>query len=279
MIVNNKKTEAGKYFSERYPRVMAHRGASGLCPENTLVSFEQAIEDGADVLEMDVRLTADLQVMVVHDATVERTTDGRGLVAKMRLAELQELDAGYRFTFDRGISSPFRGKGIAMPTFEQVLQAFPQVPINVEIKDNNPVLVSKMKDLLEKYDRFRDGSVLVAAEKPSLMRLIRQLMPNAVTGFSRPEVYSFLSMAWLGLPAWFSWSGQAIQIPVKQGFIPVVSSRVIRAARRQNVAVHAWTANTSESMRQLLCLGVDGLFTDFPGLMRKTVDAGNWSAV
>lgn len=273
-IITGRRNKTGISGGDYRPRIMAHRGASGVCPENTLVSFNKAIEDGADVLEMDVRLTADLQVVVMHDAMVDRTTDGAGLVSTLSLGEIQELDAGYHFTPDGGITLPFRGKRIVVPTFEQVLDAFPQVPINVEIKDNNPVLVERTKELLEKYRRFQDGNVLVAADSPSLMRLIRRQMPAAITGFSRTEVYSFLTTAWLGLSSLYGWPGQALQIPVKHGLVPVMSTRVIKAAHRLNLAVHVWTANTQESIQGLVNLGVDGVFTDFPQLMRRTLEAG-----
>src|SRR5690606_10387712 len=112
------------------------RGGAALAPENTLEAFRQAIEWwDADVLEIDVRPTSDGEAVVLHDATVERTTDGRGSAADHPLAWLQELDAGYRFTPDGGRHYPCRGQGTRIPTLGEVMAAFPRHRINIEIKD------------------------------------------------------------------------------------------------------------------------------------------------
>jgi glycerophosphoryl diester phosphodiesterase len=117
------------------PWVIAHRGASGLAPENTLTAFILAVEQGAHGIECDLRLTRDGHVVICHDASVQRTTNGHGLVHEHTLAELRLLDAGYAFTTDRGASYPFRGLGLRVPTFEELLAALPNhVVINAEIK-------------------------------------------------------------------------------------------------------------------------------------------------
>src|ERR1700723_958063 len=103
----------GRFFTGRRPCIIGHRGAAGVAPENTLVLFRQAIQDGADILELDVYLTSDEQVVVIHDAAVDRTTDGVGKISGFTLEQLRSLDAGYRF--QAGGSYPFRGKGIKIP--------------------------------------------------------------------------------------------------------------------------------------------------------------------
>src|SRR5919204_389354 len=115
--------------------VVAHRGASAGAPENTADAFELAIRHGADALELDVRLSADGVPVVIHDATLDRTTDGQGPVSGRTAAELQRLDAGARFTRDGGRTFPFRGQGSRIPTLADVLRAFPEVPLLVEIKE------------------------------------------------------------------------------------------------------------------------------------------------
>src|SRR6185437_92141 len=114
--------------------VIAHRGNSAFFPENTLEAFERAVALGADALELDVRLSSDGRAVVIHDPTLERTTNGTGAVGAQALAGLQRLDAGFRFTRDGGRSFPFRGRGITIPAFEVVLSAFPDLPMIVEIK-------------------------------------------------------------------------------------------------------------------------------------------------
>jgi glycerophosphoryl diester phosphodiesterase len=115
--------------------VIAHRGASAWAPGNTAAAFELAIRLGADALELDVRLSLDGVPVVLHDATLNRTTGGRGPVARHTVAELQKLDAGARFTRDGGRTYPFRGQGIQIPTLADVLLAFPEMPMIVEIKE------------------------------------------------------------------------------------------------------------------------------------------------
>src|SRR5690606_4473246 len=118
------------------PLLIAHRGGAALAPENTLLAFERAIRWwGADILELDVQPTRDGEVVVLHDATLDRTTDGSGPVAHLPLARVRELDAGYRFSADDGRTFPFRGRGVTVPTLEEVLTAFPGIRVNVEIKD------------------------------------------------------------------------------------------------------------------------------------------------
>jgi len=124
----------GRAFLAGAPHLVAHRGGSGLAPENTLEAFRSAVDDwGADILEMDVRLSADGHVVVIHDETVDRTTNGSGAVGALTLEELRALDAGWRFTDPSGATS-FRGRGARLPTFDEVLDAFPAVRINVEAK-------------------------------------------------------------------------------------------------------------------------------------------------
>ena len=114
--------------------IIAHRGNSAFWPENTLASFEHGMALGADALEFDVRVSRDGHAMVIHDATLERTTNGSGRVSACALADLQRLDAGYHFTRDVGRTFPYRGRGITIPTLEQALATFPAVPIILEIK-------------------------------------------------------------------------------------------------------------------------------------------------
>lgn len=264
------------FFGTRRPRVIAHRGSSGTHPENTMVAFQQAVEDGADILEMDVHLTRDRHVVVCHDPTVDRTTDGSGRIANMTLAELTALDAGYRFSADGGKTFPFRGQGVRIPTFEEILAAFPQMPMNVEIKVNDPRLVGTFLDMLGKHDRFKDVMVLVAAEAAELMSRVRAQQPLAVTGHSSPEVKRFLALSLLHLPGLFKPKAPAMQVPYRRNWFRVVTPSFVRHAHRLGMEVHVWTINQESDMTDLLQMGADGLFTDFPGRMRRLVDSGRW---
>ena len=132
------------------PLLFAHRGASALAPENTVEAFDLAARFGADVLEMDVHMTSDGEVVVLHDATLERTTNGTGQVSAMAYTDLRHLDAGFRFTTATG-AKPFLGRGCTVPRLEEVLRTFPNLGFNIEIKQANPETVPAVLRLLERF--------------------------------------------------------------------------------------------------------------------------------
>jgi glycerophosphoryl diester phosphodiesterase len=132
------------FFSGPKPRVIGHRGAAGEAPENTLISFARAIEDGATIVELDVRANRDGEAVILHDAGLRRTTNGRGRVRRRRLEDLKALDAGYRFTPNGGASYPYRGRKIEIPTLEEFFSACPNVRSIVEIKPSRLSIVKQV---------------------------------------------------------------------------------------------------------------------------------------
>jgi len=124
-----------KYFNPDGFMVIAHRGGRSLGPESTLFTFQRAADLGVDVLEIDILSTKNGKLVVIHDDTVNRTTDGKGTVANFTLAELKKLDAGFRWSPDSGRTYPMRGKGLTVPSLAEVFTAFPKIHINIEIKD------------------------------------------------------------------------------------------------------------------------------------------------
>lgn len=261
------------FFAGHRPRVIAHRGAAGSTPENTLVSFRQAIAEGADILEFDVRATSDGQPVVIHDAALDRTTSGSGPLKDRSLSQIKALDAGYRFTADGGKTFPFRGKGIEIPTLAEVLDQFPETPLVVEIKEDDIFLVQRVMAQLEQHGRFARADVLITADNHLLMKAIRKAAPSGLTGHSRRELWQLVAASWLSLPFLFRGHGDAIQLLFARGRLRLVTKRVLRLAHKHGFEVYAWTVNNQPEMRRLIKLGVDGLFTDFPGRMREIVDS------
>jgi len=257
-----------QYYKTRHPRVLGHRGSAGTYPENTLVSFRQGLFGGADVLEMDVHLTKDGYIVVCHDDTVDRTTNGTGRIADMTIGEIRRLDAGYRFTLDGGKTFPFRGKGIRIPVFEEVLEAYPFTPINVELKVDNDELVHKFMKLLERKGRLHDGSIMVVATAHELTKKIRQLMPERCSnGYSKREITLAVIASRLHLPWLMPRTAAAFQVPVRQGGIEIVTPAFVKFAHQIGAEVHVWTIDDEAEMARLLDMGVDALFTDLPGRM------------
>lgn len=248
------------------PLLMAHRGGSRLAPENTLAAFRQAVSVWrADVLEMDVRLTADGKVVVIHDATLDRTTDGSGLVAETPWSRIRSLDAGFRFVDLDGRPS-FRDRGVGVPLFEAVLDAFPGVRLNVESKV--PEAAGPLVEVIAAHDAAH--RVLVAAEHEPARRDARGY--PGPWGASRRDVVRFWTGLRLPFPArWSIPPVDAFQVPEVSGPFRVVTPSFVAAAHEANIPVHVWTVDDPADMRRLLAWGVDGIQTDRPDVLARVL--------
>ena len=252
------------YFAsdEGRPLVMAHRGGGGLWPENTLYAFERAAEIGADVIETEIQSTADDNLVFIHDETIDRTTNGTGPVNSFTLRELKKFDAGYHWTGDGGRTFPFRGKGITVPTLEEVFTALPTTRINIDLKQISPPLASKLCGLLHSFDRVE--KVMVASFGTKALRNFRQVCSGVATSASQREVTLFFLMNLIFLGAAYGPPCHALQIPEYSSGMHVLTKRFLRTAHSHNLKVHVWTVNEVEDMKRLLNLGVDGIITDYP---------------
>lgn len=249
------------FFAEPGPRVIAHRGGRALGPENTLFTFRRAAALGVDVLEMDIHRAADGAIVVLHDDTVDRTTDGSGAVATLGQADLRRLDAGYRWTADEGLSLPFRGQGIGVPTLDEVFAALPQVRMNIEIKDGAPT-AAPLCALIREHRMQR--KVLVVAVPQDAIDAFRSACPEVATGASRNEVARFVACSTLRLPGCLPVAAQALQVPERLGRFELLTPRFLAEARRLRIAVEVWTVNEPEAMQRLYALPVAGVMTDRP---------------
>lgn len=252
-------------LSAARPLVVAHRGGQYIFPENTLAAFKGAVRMGVDMLEMDVHRTADGVPVVIHDETVDRTTDGTGRVDQFTLAELKRLDAGYRFQPPGGEGGyPFRGTGVAIPTLREVFEALPHLPMIVEVKENDPELADAVMALVREFGRA-DRTMLASFHHDLLVRF-RVSCPEAVTHASEREVVRFVLLAWLGLEGLGQPSYEAVMVPPRKGIIPVASRRVLGAARNRNLFTAVWSVEYPAEMRLLAARGVDALTTGRPDL-------------
>jgi glycerophosphoryl diester phosphodiesterase len=249
-----------------HPLVIAHRGGMHLWPENTLYAFGEAAALGADMLEMDLRTTADGAIVVLHDPTVDRTTDGTGDVRRFTLAQLRDLDAGYRWTPDGGRTHPYRGRGLRIPTLEEVLTALPDARLNLEIKQTDPPMAEALCALLRAH-RSPTRS-LVASFHETAIQQFRRACPEVATSATAAEARNFAALQLLPAPPYVP-PAQALQMPERLGAVPVITAPLVRAAHRSNLQVHAFTVNDTAAMRRLLELGVDGIVTDRPDLMLR----------
>ena len=249
-----------EYFSYPRPRLYGHRGAAGMAPENTLPSFERAVRDGAGYLELDVQATRDGVVVVIHDPTLERTTDGAGAVRDLTFQELRRFDAGFRF--EHGGAHPFRGRGVRVPALEELLDAFPSMPHNIEIKQAEPAIESTVVALLER--KGAAARTLLAAESDAIMRRIRTCTPAMASSASYGEAHDFFQRCFADDFVGYAPVARALQIPVRVGEVELVTETTVAAAHRHGLEMHVWTVNEEHEMERLLDLGVDGVMSDFP---------------
>ncbi len=254
------------------PLVIAHRGGARLWPENTLVAFAAAVELGVDVLEMDIFQTADGVPVVLHDTTVDRTTDGTGHINSFTLEELKRLDAGYRFSPVDSDAHPYRGEGLTVPTLREVFEAFPAEHMIIDVKENDTALADALVELAREFGRM--DRTLLASFHHEILLHFRSVAPEAATHGSEKELIPFLVKSWLLLAATSAPDYEAVLVPQRSGPIPVTTRRFISAAQRRNLFIAAWTINDPDDMRALLDKGVNGLITDRPDLALEIVRAG-----
>ena len=237
--------------------VIAHRGNSAFAPENTLESFQQALALGADALEFDVRLSRDGKAVVMHDPTLERTTNGSGPVNALTLAELQRLDAGCRFSRDGGRTFPYRARGLTIPSLDLVLSNFPDAPFILEIK--TPAASAEVKRLLTSAGA--EGRCVVGGFDDAAMAPFRG---SAIAhGASRREIVRLYARALLpGGPRRLPY--QALAIPPTSSLLPLPVLRFARMARGAGASTHVWTIDDPERARRYFAGGVNGIITNDP---------------
>ena len=248
------------------PLLIAHRGGAALAPENTLLAFRRARDWwGADLLEIDVHPARDGEAVVIHDGTVDRTTDGSGRVADLTVAQLRELDAGFRFSADGGRSFPFRSRGLQIPTLDEVLRSLPKMRINVEIKDER--VQERVREVVRTHGA--EQRVLIAAERRSDRTRFRDY--PGPTSASAGELYAFYLLHRLHATRLFRARIDALQMPEHHHGFRVLTHRFIRDAHRRNLPVHVWTVDAEADMRRLLGWGVDGIVTDRPDRLARVL--------
>ncbi|WP_211748570.1 glycerophosphodiester phosphodiesterase [Paenibacillus sp. Marseille-Q4541] len=237
------------------PLIIAHRGAKGEAPENTIAAFELALEQGCDAFELDIHLSQDGEIMVIHDDTVNRTTNGEGKVKDMTFSELRMLDAGQWF------DSSYEGQVI--PTLKEVFDLAPDhLIINVEIKGGiSEGVEEKLLALLEDYDMFE--RVVVSSFHFDSLRTLESLNPEVKTGLLYTQNFACPKQ----LPEAAGVNAYSLHpyfIQLEEGDYDSV--------QQEGVQIFAWTVNEVVDMQKLLEIGIDGIITDYPGRLKTLVE-------
>lgn len=248
-------------------RVIGHRGAAAFAPENTLPSFEHAVRVGADAVELDLHCSADGHLMVIHDASLPRTTDGEGPVEDRTLDELRAFDAGYRFTADRGRTFPYRGTGIRIPTLEEVLEVLGDLPVVAEVKS---AAAGRALGAWLRGSPHRERILVGGFERAEVELASRHARWHCAY---RDELRPYVLLGKLGLGRRFIPPARAaVIVPERHGAIRIITPRFVRRSHADGMGVFVWTVNRADDMRRLFAWGVDGLMSDAPGRLRRILD-------
>jgi len=247
------------------PIVMAHMCGDNVWPGDTLFACKKAVELGVDVLDLDFQITTDNQLVLIHDETLERTSNGTGRIDQHSLAELKQLDAAYNWSADGGKTFPYRGQGITFTTVEEIFHTFPDMHLNIEIKPENEKTAQVFCDLIKRYGM--EAKVMVASFADVQMQAFRRACPSVATAATQNEMIAFFALQTFFLGDIYSPAFQTVQVPEERYGITILTPGFITNAHHRNLEAHVWTINDSADMQRLLAMGVDGINTDRPDLL------------
>jgi len=255
-------------FASRDKLIFAHRGGAKLAPENTMAACANAMAVGSDGLELDVHLASDGVPVVIHDQTLDRTTNASGPVGARTSTELAAVDAGYHFA--TGGAFPFRGCGIGVPRLEEVLRAFPAARVIVEMKQGGTTLADAVLGVLRRTSAL--DRVCVGSFYRGGLEWLRQHAPAVATSASENEARWTLYRTWCRWPFPRARSYCAFQVPQRAGRMQVVSRAFVKQAHGDGARVDVWVVDQPDEMTRLFEWGVDGLISDRPDIAVATRD-------
>lgn len=247
-------------FAGDRPLVFAHRGGSKIGPENTLLALSRGMAAGADGFECDVRLAADGVPVLVHDATLDRTTNAVGPVRVQASTALAALDATCRFVPPDAAWAVPGPEGI--PALASALARFPEARVIIELKDDDPRLADAVAAVVRRATAV--ARVCAGSFHQAVLDRLRAVAPEITTSASRREAQWTLARSWARWPLPMAPRYRAFQVPERAGRLRVVTPAFVRRARRERAAVQVWTVDTPDDVRRLLAMGVDGVISDRP---------------
>jgi len=253
---------------------IAHRGGRRIRPEHTLLAYDQALEDGTDILELDIHETSDGMLVVMHDGTVDRTTNCTGAIKEMTFAELRECDAGYNFSKDDGETYPYRDMGLVVPTLEEVFDRYPGTPFIIEVKQEDPPILDHFVEVIREHGVT--DKMIGSAFSSGLLEELRLAAPEIPTNIGVQETLVFWGKSFGELDPEYDPPGEFLQLPVEYELagtiVPVLHPGFVPRVEELDMYVHIWTVNDEDEMRWLIEVqGVHGIMTDDPPLLTKVI--------
>lgn len=275
-----KKRPKRAFYREDDPAVLviAHRGGKGLAPEGTIAAFDHAESLDVDMFEYDIHMTGDGHLVVIHDPTVDRTTNGTGTVNEMTLEDVQILDAGYHFEDEYGRYS-FRNQGVYIPTVEEMFKKYPNMRHLIEIKDtNDPALyediIQELWRLIIKYKM--ENNVLIGSFNHRINERFEAVTWGLIPiGAGEYVVRDFVEKHVPFLNGLADTAVDSLQLPVESEGHDLTAKNIIQSAKKRNMSIYYWTINDEDQMKKLIAKGVDGLISDYPDRVQKVLNEIN----
>lgn len=250
------------------PLHISHRGGAALYPENTLYAFERAMKvHRTDMLELDVHASSDGEVVVAHDATLERCTNGSGPLSALPFRELSRLDAAFHFTPVGEVGTPLRGKGIALPSLREVLAASGKLRLNVELKSEGAiepfVALVKQEQCLER--------LCIGSEHDSIAAELARLLPEACLFFPANALAAFVLPTKAGEPPQDDPRYTVLDMPYRYEGVVLFDAALAEVAKKHHKWINVWTVDEEVEMHRCLTAGVGGVMTDRPDVLRAVL--------
>ena len=244
------------------PIVVAHRGASGDAPENTLEAFAAAVAQGCRYLETDVHVTTDGVVVAFHDHRLDRATDRRGAIEKLTIAEVEQADAGHHL-------SGYRGRGVKVPRLEEILTAWPDHRLIIDPKTDAGV--DPLCALLERHDAWH--RVCVGAFSDRRVKRVRQLSRGRACTSMGPAATATAVLASATTGRMPRLGANCLQVPIRERGVRIVTPRFVDAAHHAGLPVQVWTVDDVRTMHYLLDIGADAIMTNRPRVLFEVLAA------
>ena len=238
---------------------LAHRGGCGLFPENTMPAFENAVNLGVDILELDIHLSRDKQIIISHDANFKRMGGKPLAIKNLDYPEIKNIDAGYKFKADS--EYPYRGKGIHPPLLEALFETFSKIPMIIDMKPSNIELVPLFIGLIKKYRR--EENTIIASFHEEMLHAFMKTMPEMTYCSPRKHAMRNFMRSKLGLKQ-VDANFDVYALPYGAGRMNLLSKNVIQKFKNCNAKVFAWTVNKETDMKTLIDRNIDGIITDYP---------------
>ena len=261
-LIIGSENEGGSYFDCPCPHIIAHQGSSLDLPPNTLEAFQLALDQGADIIELDIWRSKDGTWGVIHDRNLSRITGVNKDITKLTFEEIQLLDAGYNFSDSSG-NYLYRNKGYKIPSLEQVFKQFNNEKINIEIKTVSKLGLSDLVEMIKKYQM--EKKVLVVSFSYNVIKKFRKISNNQIaTAASKSDI---MRMIYFGKLPWYKIRFDAFQMPFYSKKVErygLKNPEWIDKMRSKGMEVHYWTVDNSEDIKKVFSIGAGGVITNKP---------------